>query len=154
MISMIALMMIMILNMKSMMIMMILNLKLMIVTMMTNIEEIQQTRTHPTVIMIMMIMILYVVNDDDFEFEVNEIQQTRTHPTVIMIMMIMILYMKSMMMMMILNLKLMRFNRGEHIRQASIPVAWESNSNWCSLHFLNNDDLVSVDTSTLKPKAT
>ena len=32
--------------------------------------------------------------------------------------------------------------------------AWESNSNWCSLHFLNNDDLVSVDTSTLKPKAT
>ena len=49
--------------------------------MMTNIEEIQQTRTHPTVIMIMMIMILYVVNDDDFEFEVNEIQQRRTHPT-------------------------------------------------------------------------
>ena len=48
----------------------------------------------------------------------------------------------------------MRFNRGEHIRQASIPAAWESNSNWCSLHFLNNDDLVSVDTSTLKPKAT
>ena len=75
--------------------------------------------------------------------------------SMIVLMMTMILNLKLIMTTMILNMKLMMVMMMRNIddiqQRRTHPTglhtsAWESNSNWCSLHFLNNDDFVSVDT--------